>query len=73
MAIVSNFPSSRITGVKGNAEANYRTGNVNLTPANIGAYSKSEVDARLNTNVVNHTVYMSTLFAVAGHTVTFNP
>lgn len=26
-----------ITGVKGNAESTYRTGNVNLTPANIGA------------------------------------
>ena len=26
-----------VTGVKGNAESAYRTGNVNLTPANIGA------------------------------------
>lgn len=26
-----------VTGVKGNAEVSYRTGNVNLTPANIGA------------------------------------
>lgn len=26
-----------VTGVKGDAESNYRTGNVNLTPANIGA------------------------------------
>ncbi len=26
-----------ITGIKGNAESSYRTGNVNLTPANIGA------------------------------------
>lgn len=26
-----------VTGVKGNAESSYRTGNVNLTPANIGA------------------------------------
>lgn len=29
--------NSGVTGVKGNAEATYRTGNVNLTPANIGA------------------------------------
>ena len=28
---------SGVTGVKGNAESNYRTGQVNLTPANIGA------------------------------------
>lgn len=30
-----------VTGVKGNAEANYRTGQVNLTPANIGALPKT--------------------------------
>lgn len=30
-----------ITGVKGNAESSYRQGNVNLTPANIGAVNKA--------------------------------
>lgn len=30
-----------VTGVKGNAESTYRTGNVNLTPENVGAVSKS--------------------------------
>ena len=30
-----------VTGVKGNAESTYRTGNVNLTPANIGAAAAS--------------------------------
>lgn len=29
--------TSNVTGVKGSAETSYRTGNVNLTPANIGA------------------------------------
>ena len=29
--------TNTLTGVKGNAESSYRTGNVNLTPANIGA------------------------------------
>jgi hypothetical protein len=29
--------SNSVTGVKGNTESSYRTGNVNLTPANIGA------------------------------------
>lgn len=29
--------SAKVTGVKGNAETTYRTGNVNITPANIGA------------------------------------
>lgn len=32
-----------VTGVKGNAESSYRTGNVNLTPANIGALPSSYV------------------------------
>lgn len=35
-------------------------------------YNKSEIDKRLNTYVVDHTVYMSTLFNVSEHTVTFN-
>lgn len=73
MGITSSFPSGgAVVGVKGDAETVYRKGRVNITPANIGAYSKSEVDARINTNVVNHTIYMSTLYNVANHKVTFN-
>lgn len=34
-----------VTGVKGNAESTYRTGNVNLTPANIGAAASSHSHA----------------------------
>ena len=34
--------SSGVTGVKGNEETNYRTGNVNITPANIGAIASIE-------------------------------
>lgn len=33
--------TSSVTGVKGNKEPSYRTGNVNLTPSNIGAVSTS--------------------------------
>ena len=33
----ANLPDVGVTGVKGNSESNYRTGNVNLTAANIGA------------------------------------
>lgn len=33
---IRSIPTS-VTGVKGNAESTYRTGNVNITPANIGA------------------------------------
>ena len=36
------------TAVKGNAETSYRTGDVNLTPANIGTYSKSEIDSSID-------------------------
>jgi hypothetical protein len=37
-----------ITGVKGNSESNYRTGNVNLTPANLGALATNG-DSKSNT------------------------
>ena len=33
--------SGSVTGVKGNAESTYRTGDVNITPANIGAVDKT--------------------------------
>ena len=36
-AIASGGGSGAVSGVKGNAESSYRTGNVNLTAANIGA------------------------------------
>lgn len=34
-----------VTGIKGNTESSYRTGNVNLTPANIGAAAASHTHA----------------------------
>ena len=41
-SIYDNFSQAgTVTGVKGNAETTYRTGNVNLTAANIGAVNKS--------------------------------
>ena len=42
--------AGNVTGVKGDAEEEYRAGTVNLTPANIGAYSKQEIDNQ-NANV----------------------
>jgi hypothetical protein len=39
--IASGAQVNSITGIKGNAESSYRTGNVNLTPANIGAIATS--------------------------------
>lgn len=37
-----------VTGVKGNSESSYRTGNVNITPANIGAVPTSDVTSDNN-------------------------
>lgn len=34
---LNNLKTGAVTGVKGSSESTYRTGNVNLTPANIGA------------------------------------
>lgn len=36
-AAIADISDAMVTGVKGNAERSYRRGNVNLTPANIGA------------------------------------
>lgn len=45
--IYDNFNSSgNVTGVKGNIENAYRTGNVNLTPENIGALPKNGTAAK---------------------------
>lgn len=51
--IESGAQVNTITGVKGNAESSYRTGNVNLTPANIGAVPTSRTvnGHALSTNV----------------------
>ena len=50
---IDNLPPG--TAVKGDAETEYRTGNVNLTPANIGSYSKTESDSLLSVkeNAIN--------------------
>lgn len=42
MTTIKNAIAATVTGVKGNAESSYRTGQVNLTPANIGAIKMSE-------------------------------
>lgn len=46
--IASGAQVNAITGVKGNAESSYRTGNVNLTPANIGAATTDLVTTSAN-------------------------
>lgn len=43
--IATGAQVNTITGIKGNAEGTYRTGNVNITPDNIGAVALSEKGA----------------------------
>lgn len=43
--IEAGAQKNAVTGIKGNAESSYRTGNVNLTPANIGAAAASHTHA----------------------------
>ena len=47
--IASGAQVNSVTGVKGNAESSYRTGNINLTPGNIGAISTSDIANNLTT------------------------
>jgi hypothetical protein len=46
--IASGAQVNSITGVKGDSESSYRTGNVNLTAANIGAAAASDVSVSAN-------------------------
>lgn len=48
--------STPVTGVKGNAEATYRTGNVNLTPANIGAEEAGTVSSHNSSNTAHNDI-----------------
>lgn len=43
-SLVTSFSSSNVSGVKGQLEKNYRTGNVNLTPLDMGALSLIAMD-----------------------------
>lgn len=43
-----------VTGVKGDAESVYRDGNVNITAANVGTYTASQIDTLLNEKVDVH-------------------
>lgn len=49
--------TNSVTGVKGNLETSYRTGNVNLTPANIGAAPTSHASTATTYGVGNASNY----------------
>ena len=44
LTVSNDTLSANVTGIKGNAEDSYRTGNVNLTPANLGAATQTDMD-----------------------------
>lgn len=57
-----SVPSGAVSGVKGNAESTYRTGNVNLTPANIGAIPNggaASLTDELTINASGHPITVS--------------
>lgn len=43
-----------VTGVKGNSESSYRQGNVNITATNVGAYTISETNSKISTDISGH-------------------
>ena len=45
LTVSNDTLSANVTGIKGNAEDSYRTGNVNLTPANLGAATQTDLAA----------------------------
>lgn len=54
--IESGAQKNTVTGIKGNAESSYRTGNVNLTPANIGAAAASHTHSISDVNNLQTTL-----------------
>lgn len=60
--------AGNVTGVKGNAETDYRVGNVNITPANIGV----EDGAQVNQNAFSKVKYGSTTLEADAEEDTLN-
>ena len=62
--IAAGAQVNSVTGVKGNAEDSYRSGNVNLTPSNIGSLPDSttaaDIGAMLNLSITNADVANAT-------------
>ena len=54
--IEAGAQKNTVTGIKGNAESSYRTGNVNLTPAKIGAAAASHTHTIANVTNLQSTL-----------------
>lgn len=72
---LTNRPSiPAAVAVKGSAEASYRTGNVNITPANIGLGNvNNTADANKSVNYANSAGYANSVGSVAYGNVTGRP
>lgn len=70
---LSNKPTTGVSGVKGNAETTYRTGNVNLTPANIGLGNVNNTsDANKPISTATQTALDNKLDTTGGSTDSFS-
>lgn len=85
IATLNDIPSAAVSGVKGDTETDYRTGNVNITAANIGAvrYDTSsqgltatqKSNARTNLGLGSAATHSSNSFATStqgGYATNFN-
>lgn len=52
-----------VTGVKGSAETAYRTGNIDITPENIGAYAKENIDQMMKKVNLSYTEYLTAVMS----------
>jgi hypothetical protein len=50
--VEENAQVNKVTGVKGNQEEEYRTGNINITPDNIGAITENDVFSDISNGLV---------------------
>lgn len=72
-------PSGAVTGVKGSAESSYRTGQVDLTAANVGAITKNETGNTqqlvrpIALNGVNDITYQALINDVRANRLAFLP
>lgn len=65
--IENNAQVNTITGVKGDGESSYRTGNVNLTPADVGAVAKTGDTMTGNLDITKIAAVVSVMDSQKGH------
>jgi hypothetical protein len=68
---IKTIVDAYVTGVKGNSETNYRTGNVNLTKANIGLTNVTNYDQSVSIKNITRSGTTFTATKLDGTTFTF--